>query len=81
MKVGEFINILRSFNPDHEILISSTDDFWTIEQSELREETIYTTSKDFTVGSAEYDAAEDGTIASQREALLIPIDLDRSMQG
>ena len=75
MKVGELMNVLRSYNPEYDFMICSEDDVWVVEQKSFREATLLHTSNDIIVEDRGYNPAEDGTIVSKREALLIDLDV------
>ena len=74
MTVSELINILRSYNPDHEIMISSEEDLWSIDQQSLREATLHETENDVIVDAQDY-GKDDGKILSTKEVVLIDLDI------
>lgn len=75
MKVGELMNVLRSYNPEYDFMICSEDDIWVVEQMSFREATLLHTSNDFIVEESGYNPTENGTVVSKRKALLIDLDI------
>jgi hypothetical protein len=75
MKIGELINILRTYNPDYEFMISTEDSLWSIEQKSFREATIHETENNGIVDAEEYDPAVDKKILNSMEVVLIDIDI------
>lgn len=74
MKIKEFINILKNYNPEYDIMISSESDLWTIDQESLREATLHEINDSIIVDSIEYDSSVDGPITKTTEAVLIDLD-------
>ena len=74
MKIGELINILKSYNQDYEFMISSDNDLWSLDQHSFREATLYETSQDVLVDAIEYEPA-DGNVVATKEVLIIDLDV------
>ena len=75
MKVGELMNVLRSYNPEYDFMICSEEDIWVVEQTAFREATLLHTSSSLIVEEQGYNPQEDGTIVSKHEALIIDLDI------
>ena len=76
MTTGEFRNVLGSFNPDLEVIISieSLQQAAAFSQSDIVEETVYFLANGKSVDSEVYDQSIDGPVSSTRDVLLIELD-------
>ncbi|HTY24583.1 MAG TPA: hypothetical protein VMC85_15725 [Desulfomonilaceae bacterium] len=75
MRIRELVNVLRSYDPELEILINHEEDLWSVEQTSLREATLHSTSNGPMVESEQYNQAIDGAITGTTNVLLIDVDL------
>jgi len=75
VRIRELVNVLRSYDPELEILINHEEDLWSVEQTSLREATLHSTSNGPMVESEQYNQAIDGAITGTTNVLLIDVDL------